>query len=68
MQKSRVLFESNRYVASVTRAGFIVQDKRKGTGKRLSLDHSQFKDWSETFNDLLDNDEGDTLCKGFLSS
>lgn len=64
---TRELFHSPRYVATLTRAGLIVQSHRTGTGRRLPLDHAQFNDYVSAIESAIDADEGDALCRALLS-
>lgn len=63
--KSKVLFESKYYVACLLKIGLIIQNKRTWDGKLMGKDHPQFKDWINSFNDLLDKNEGNRLCHYF---
>jgi len=65
---SRVLHESKHYTACLTRAGLIVQTKRQGTGVLLPKTHAQYPGYVDCFDDLMDKDEGDDLCRALLRS
>jgi hypothetical protein len=65
---SRVLFESGYYNACLTRAGIIVQRNTTGTGSCLPMSHKQFSDYLAAFDDVVDADEGNALCKALLSN
>ena len=64
--QSRVIFQSNSYVASAMRDGsLIVQDVRHGTGRRLIGE--QVKDWSSAIEQAMDSMEAAQLCCAFLT-
>ena len=67
-QQSRVLFENRVYVVCITSAGLTVQDKTKGSGKRLAPG-DQCDEWVSA----LDDPSGDavekvSLCQGLLQA
>lgn len=64
---TRELFQSSRYVASLTRAGLIVQSHRTGTGRRLPIDHPQFNDYVSAIEGAIDTDEGNALCRALCA-
>jgi hypothetical protein len=66
--QSRILHQSQHYTASLTRVGLIFQSTRGGTGKLLPTNHPQFNAWALAFDDLLDQAEGDDLCRAMLRS
>lgn len=63
---SRMLFNSARYVACVTRAGLIVQSHRLGTGRLMPSNHPQYKDYVESLESVIDDAEGDALCRALM--
>jgi hypothetical protein len=71
MSKSKVIFESTAYVVCLKPDVWLTVEKKtnresKG-GKFMPANHPQFKDWSDAWADLLDEKEGDDLCRGFLA-
>ena len=63
---SRELFSSPRFVATLTRAGLIVQNHRTGTGRCLPAAHPQFADYLAAIEGAVDAAEGDALCRALL--
>lgn len=63
--KSKVIFESKYYVACLIKAGLIIQSKWAWDGKLMNKSHPQFEDWINAFKDLLDENEGNNLCRYF---
>lgn len=61
-QQSRVIHNSGRYVASVIRAGLVVQSHQHGTGTLLPSNHPQYADYLECIESALDAKEADALC------
>ena len=63
---SRELFHNQHYAASLMKDGsLIVQNLRRGTGKRLIGD--SVKEWGDAIEHALDAQEANDLCRGFLS-
>jgi hypothetical protein len=60
---SRELFNSARYVATLTRAGLIVQSHRTGTGRCMPATHPQYADYVAAIESAIDAVEGDALCR-----
>lgn len=63
---SRELFSSTRYNACLTRAGVVVQHHATGTGKLMPVSHPQYQQWATAWDDIIDDAEGDNLCKALL--
>lgn len=63
--KSKILFENKHYVACLTKAGFSVQSKKTWQGKLIKKDHIQFEDYVNSFENLLDENEGQNICHYF---
>ncbi len=61
-QKSRVIHNSRRYVASVLKVGLVVQSNLYGTGKLLPANHPQYADYVEAIETAIDAKEADALC------
>ena len=63
--KAAVIFQSGGYIATLTRAGLIVERTvpRKGVrGVRLPPDNCQFLAYVDALRDAIDRQEGDALC------
>ncbi len=65
-QQSRVIHNSGRYVASVIRAGLVVQSHQRGTGKLLPANHPQYADYVEAIETAIDAKEADALCAALI--
>lgn len=65
-QKSRVIHNSGRYVASVIKAGLVVQSHRTGTGFMLPVSHQQYADYVSAIESALDAREADALCSALM--
>ena len=69
--ESKVIFQHKdnfrEFVVSITKAGLIVQNLKSGVGRCMRQNHPQFKSWIDSFNDLMDRDEGLVLCRAFLN-
>ena len=64
----RTLHTSSHYTAyQHPKAGLIVQSVRKTGGGRLPPDHPQYADYVEAFATLIDESEGDALCRALLN-
>ena len=63
---SKEIFMSARYVVTLTNFGLIVQRHGNGTGVNLPKTHPQFSDFVAAFCDLMDEREGNDLCKSLL--
>ena len=63
---SRELFGSLRFVATLTRAGLIVQSHRTGAGRCLPKNHPQFAGYLMAIESAVDVDEGDALCRALM--
>ncbi len=63
---TRELFNSSRYVATLTRAGLIVQSHRKAGGRIMPATHPQFNDYVSAFEDETDVDVCNALCRALL--
>lgn len=63
---SRLLHNSGRYNACLTRAGIVVQSHRTGAGRLLPKTHVQFNDYLEAFDTSIDSEESDALCKALM--
>ena len=63
---SRELFNSTRYNVCLTRAGVVVQQHSTGTGKLLPVSHPQYSDWVVAWDDTIDTQEGESLCRALL--
>lgn len=65
---SRVLHESGRYVACLTRAGLSVQLKSNQRGIILKAYHPQYADYLAAFDDVsATSHERDLMCRSLLS-
>ena len=65
---SRVLFNSSHYVATITRAGLIVQNHRTGTGCLLPTNHPQHAEYADAIETAIDADEANSLCRALMNS
>lgn len=63
---SRELFSSPRFVATLTRAGLIVQRYDTGAGRCLPKSHPQFDSYLMAIESAIDADEGDALCRALM--
>ena len=61
-QQSRVIHNSARFVASIIRAGLVVQQHNTGAGKLLPHTHSQYADYVAAIETAFDAREADQLC------
>lgn len=64
----KTLHTSSHYAAyQHPKAGLIVQSARKRGGVQLPTDHPQYADYVEAFATVLDDSEGDALCRALLN-
>lgn len=61
----KVLYQGNKYSVCLFDKMLVVTNST-GKGKLMRKDHSQFKNWVECFNNVMDELEMLDLIKGFL--
>jgi hypothetical protein len=68
MHTSKVIFNNQYYVVCLTQAGILVQSKRKGDGKLLSVNALDFLTWLVAFEEAIDVYESHALAKAIYES
>lgn len=61
----KVIYQGSKYSVCLFDKMLVVTNST-GKGKLMRKDHSQFKNWVECFNNVLDEVEMKDLIKGFL--
>ena len=65
-QKSLVIHNSARYVASIVGPGLVVQSHQLGSGKLMPPSHPQYADYVAGIQTAIDSNDADALCSAMM--